>query len=57
MKEQNAGHCHDISFRIGPVAVVDAAGDHSQRKGQDDAEAFHCQQGIILNKPLFLTDV
>ena len=57
MKEENAGHRRDIGLGIGPVAVLHAAGQKGQRKGQKDAEAFHCQQGIILDKTLFLTDV
>ena len=57
MEEKDAGHCCDVGIGIRVVTLFHAPGQKSQSEGQDDAEAFYCQQGIILDKALFLADV
>ena len=57
MKKQTPGNRGDIGPGIGAVAVLHASGKDGECKGQKNAEAFHCEQSVVLNKPLFLTVV
>ena len=57
MEEQDVGDGHHVASGEGAPADLHSTGKNCQSKGQYDAEAFHCHQCIILNKPLFLTDI
>lgn len=57
MEKQDTGNNCGVGSGKGQVALLYAAGKNGQRKGENDTEAFYCQQGIILNKSLFLTKV